>query len=240
MLLIESLFGIVSIQPMEIGEKKGFHGNTALSFETKRGNTTKDNYKASAKLSYDEGGNYVAWSEVAAEYGSTNLIEDTNKVYFHSRYIHAVTKKAVRAEAFFQVQEDKFRLINNRTLFGGGTRFKIFEIFKDAKGYFGIGGFYEYLAYSDSSPVENNIRINSYFTYSMNFSKSSNFTYSFLIQPKIDDMHDYVDSHRASLEILIYKQLYLNFQVAYENDTKPVENVKNYDFSQTTAFMYKF
>ncbi|MBN2816140.1 MAG: DUF481 domain-containing protein [Campylobacterales bacterium] len=238
--VFESLFGIVSVKPMEIGEQKGTHGNVGLSFETKRGNTIRDNYKASAKLSYDHGEDYLSWAEISGEYGATAYNEDTNKLYAHLRYIRAITKESVRGEAFFQIQEDKFRLIQNRTLLGGGGRFKIFELFKDAKGYFGLGGFYEYMAYSDSSPVENNFRVNSYFTYTMKFNTTSNFTYSFLVQPKIDDFSDYVDSHRISLEIMVYKELYLNFQLTYENDTKPVPNVENYDFSQTTAFVYKF
>ena len=237
---VSYLFGVVTVAPMEIGDQKGLHGNSALSFETKRGNTTRDNYKASAKLFYDDAKEYVAWSEISIEYGATNFLEDTNKYYLHSRYIHAITKEAVRSEIFFQTQEDKFRLIQNRTLLGGGARFKIFEIFKDAQGYFGIGGFYEYMTYSNSSPVENNLRLNSYLTYTMKFQEDSTFTYSFLMQPKIDDFSDMIDSHRLSLEIPVYKKLYLNFQVIYEGDTKPVANVEIYDFSQTTSFMYKF
>ena len=37
------LFALVSIAPMEIGEKEGIHGNASFGFETKRGNTNIDN-----------------------------------------------------------------------------------------------------------------------------------------------------------------------------------------------------
>lgn len=239
-LFVASAFGAITVKPMEIGEREGLHGNTALSFDTKRGNTTRDSYKASAKVFYDEGKKYVAWSEVSFEYGATDFNKDTNKLYFHSRYIHAITKEVVRAEAFFQVQEDEFRRINNRTLLGGGSRFKIFEVFKDAQGYFGLGGFYEHISYNGMVPKEDNFRLNAYFNYTMKFENDASLSYSFLLQPKINDFNDYVDLHNLSLEIVIYKELYLNLQLVYEHDAKPVAGVENYDFSQTTSFMYKF
>lgn len=239
-LVFESLFAIISVKPMEIGEQKGTHGNIALSFETKRGNTVRDNYKGALKVSYDTAQEYLIWGEVTGDYGATRYVEDTNKVYSHLRYIHKVTPEDIRAEAFVQTEDDSFRLIKNRSLLGTGLRFKIFELFGRGKGYLGIGGFYEYLTYSANYPDEHNARINSYFSYTTKFSKTSNFTYTFLLQPKFSDFDDYTDSHRISLEIAIYKELYLNFQLNYENDTSPLPTVENYDFTQTTAFKYKF
>lgn len=239
-LVFESLFAIISVKPMEIGEQKGVHGHVALSFETKRGNTVKDNYKAAVKVSYDTAKDYLVWGEVSGDYGATAYVEDTNKLYGHLRYIHTVTPKDVRAEAFLQMEDDSFRLIKNRSLIGSGLRFKLFELFGRGKGYFGLGGFYEYMKYSNEYPTEHNFRLNSYFSYTTSFSDTSSFTYTFLVQPKIDDVSDYTDSHRVSLEIAIYKELYLNFQLSYENDTKPAPGVENYDFTQTTAFKYRF
>lgn len=238
--LTHSLFALVSITPMEIGEKKGFHGNMALAFETKRGNTTKDNYKASAKISYDNNISYVVWSELSGEYGATNNQEDTNKQFWHLRYIHALTKRDIRTEYFGQIEENKFKLISNRTVGGAGFRFKIFEIFKNGKGYLGVGGLYENINYSTDVAKEDNIRFNSYFVYTTVFGDDAKFTYSIFYQPKVDEMSDYVQSNQLLLELQIYKELYLKFQLAYDYDSKPIRGVQNYDFTQTTSFGFRF
>ena len=240
-ILPQYLFALISISPMEIGEEEGLHGNVVLGVETKRGNTTKDNYKGALKLSYDNNTTYVIWSEVSTEYGKSNDTEDTNKQYMHTRYIHALTKEDIRTEIFGQLEEDKFKLIESRRLLGAGFRFKIFEIFKDAKAYIGLGGFYESIAYTSSTdPKEENTRLNSYFAYTAKFAKDSKLTYSFFYQPKFTDYKDYVQSHKLQLELHVYKLLFLNFQAAYDADTNPAVGIKNYDFTQTTSFVFKF
>lgn len=234
------LFALVSIAPMEIGEKEGIHGNASFGFETKRGNTNKDNYKGSAKVSYDNNIDYVTWGEVSAEYGEANHVQDTNKQYLHLRYIHAITKKGIRYELFGQLEENKFKRIKNRTLLGGGLRFKIFEIFKDGRGYLGLGTFYEDISYLSNDPHENNIRLNTYFAYTAKFGIDSRITYTLYYQPKIEDVSDHIYSQKLQLQLFIYEQLFLNFQIAYDTDTQPAIGVEKYDFTQTTSFMYKF
>lgn len=236
----QCLYALVSIAPMEIGESTGVHGNVALAFETKRGNTDKDNYKGSAKVSYDNNVSYVTWGEISAEYGQSNQVEDTNKQYMHLRYIRATSKKDMRYEVFVQMEEDKFKLIKNRTLTGVGLRFKIFEIFKDGRGYIGLGTFYEDISYVGKDPHESNVRLNAYFAYTAKFGEDSRVTYTIYYQPKIDEVSDNVRAQKLQLELHVYKQLFLNFQVAYDTDSEPPIGVEDYDFTQTTSFVYKF
>lgn len=233
-------FALTSIAPVEIGENKGLHGKVTASFETKRGNTHKDNYKASAKVTYDNNVSYVTWAELSGEYGESNDVKDTDKKYLHLRYIHALTKDYLRGELFGQIGEDKFRSITNRSLIGAGIRYKVFEIFKDAKAYIGFGGFYETIDYTTSDPHERNARLNTYFAYKMKLSKKSNLAYSFYFQPKADYFDDYITSHDIQLELNIYTQLYLNFQLSYFYDSRPPLDVEEYDLTQVTSFIYKF
>lgn len=239
-ILNQYLLAIVSKAPVEIGDKAGLHANVALSFETKRGNTHKDNYKASIKVSYDDNSSFVTWSELSGEYGEVNEVQDTNKLYLHLRHIHAITKEDIRSELFGQIEEDRFKLIKNRSLAGMGVRFKIFEIFKDARGYLGLGGFYEKVNYTTLDAQETNIRLNSYFAYTTVFGDDSELTYSLYYQPKFDDFKDYAQSHKLQLQVHIYQALFLSFQVEYAFDSQPVAGVEDYDVTQTTSFIYKF
>lgn len=240
LLSTQYLFALISIAPMEIGEKAGFHGNVGLSFETKRGNTDKDNYKASTKISYDNNVSYVAWAEISGEYGEANGVEDTNKVYAHARYISAITDESIRYELFAQTEENRFKLIQNRRLGGIGLRFEIFEIFKGGRGYLGAGTFYEYVNYTSADPEESNVRLNTYFAYTAKLGGDSSITYTLFYQPKVEEFTDSTTAQKLEFQLHIYKQLFLNFQVAYDADTQPAIGVEEYDFTQTTSFVYKF
>ena len=239
-LTIHTLFALTSIAPVEIGKKPGIHGNMALSLETKKGNTNKENYKASAYIAYDNNISYVTWAEISGEYGKSNDVEDTNKLYLHLRYIHALTQEKIRYELFGQMEEDQFRLIKNRSLVGAGLRFRIFQLFSNGNGYLGLGGFGESIRYTSDEAQEENVRLNSYFAYTMTPTEESRLTYTLYFQPKLNDFTDYVNSHKIELELLIYKQLFLNFKVAYDIDTKPAIGVEESDFTQTTSFLWKF
>lgn len=239
----QTLLALVSIAPVEIGEDPGLHGKLGISLETKRGNTEKDNYKASFRASYDSNASYVTWAEFSGEYGESSQIEDTNKLYSHARYIHKVTEEVVRAEAFAQLQTDKFRLLKERAVGGVGARFRVFEVFKGGKGYAGVGGLYENIKYIDEefiNPDEQNLRVNSYLAYTINFNKNSSFSYTFYYQPKFEELSDYVHSHDAELKLHVYKELFLQLSVSYNLDSKPPIGVKKEDFTQETTFVFKF
>ncbi|OIP53483.1 MAG: hypothetical protein AUK54_08745 [Helicobacteraceae bacterium CG2_30_36_10] len=243
LLITQSLFALVSIVPVEIGEDPGLHGKIGISLETKRGNTEKDNYKASLRATYDSNASYVTWAEFSGEYGESSSVEDTNKLYSHLRYIHKVTEEVVRVEAFAQLQTDKFKLLKERALGGAGTRFKIFEVFKDAKGYFGIGGLYEHISYIQdayNNPNEDNIRFNNYLAYTIKFGEDSSFSYTFYYQPLYDNINDYVASHDVELKLHVYKELFLQLSVSYNLDSKPPIGVKREDFTQESTFVFNF
>lgn len=239
-LLTQNLFALVSIAPVEIGEKPGFNGEVALSLETKSGNTDKESYSASTKVTYDNNVSYVTWAEISGEYGESKGTKDTNKAYSHIRYIHTTYFEDLKAEAFAQLQSDEFRLIKSRTLGGAGVRYKLFTLFGKDKGYIGLGAFNESIRYSSHDPDENNVRLNTYFAYTMSINQNSKLSYTFYYQPKVDSFSDYVQSHEAQLKINIYKQLSLQLSVTYDFDSKPPMSVKKEDFTQKTALVFEF
>ena len=236
----QSLFAIVSITPIDIGEQVGVHGNIAGSLETKRGNTEKDSYKASTKIVYDNNSTGVTWGEINGEYGKTNNQTDTNNIYLHIRHIHALNAKTLRAEGFVQVQSDRFKQIRRRSLLGADLRYKL-EFLKNAKGYIAgglMGEKIDYISTVDSD--ENNIRVSSYLSYSIDLTKDAQLSALVYYQPKVDDFNDYINTNKVTLELKVYKELYLNFGISYDIDSKPPVGVKSNDFTQNTSFIYKF
>lgn len=240
LLLTQQLFALISIVPVEIGEEPGFHGKIATALETKRGNTDKDNYKLGIRFDYDNNESYHTWIEMSGEYGESNSVKDTNKLYLHLRHIHAISNKDICAESFIQAQDDEFKLIKRRLLLGGGMRLKLFELHKSGKGYFGLGALYEDIRYTSLDPKEDNFRMSSYLAYTTKLGDDSDLSYTVFYQPKISDFSNYVSSQKLALKVHIYKRLFLNFQLSYDVDSRPPLGVEESDFTQTTSFVFDF
>ncbi|MCK9453728.1 MAG: DUF481 domain-containing protein [Sulfurimonas sp.] len=236
------IFALVTIAPVEIGDKPGFSSTIEAALETKRGNSDTDDYKASARVTYDNNESYVAWLEVSGAYGEANNEENTNKLFSHARYIHAITEELLRGELFLQLQNDEFKEIKSRALSGIGARFKLHNIWQNSRGYLGLGAFYEDVAYNNPliNPSEQNIRANAYFAYSINLNKSASATYTLYYQPKVNDFSDNVQSHEIELKLDIYKNLLLKFSLSYDTDSEPPIGVRKYDLTQNTSFILNF
>jgi len=240
LLLAQSLLALVTIAPVEIGAKPGFSGKAAVTLETKRGNTDKQNYQTSLRVNYDNNSSHVTWAEISTEYGESNDQKDTDKAFAHLRHIRTTGVKDLRAEAFTQIQDDKFKLIKNRTLFGAGLRYKLFSLFGKDKGFVGLGVMNETINYTSQDPHENNQRMNSYIAYSSKFAQRSRVGLSFYYQPKLNEFADHVTSTNFELRLLVIDKLFLQFKVAYDTDSNPPMGVRKYDLTQNTSFLYEF
>jgi len=243
LLTLQQLHALVSIAPVEIAKDAGLSGNLEAGLETKRGNTHKDNYKTSMKITYDNNSSFVSWAEFSGEYGKANDIEDTKKLYSHLRFIHTLTDDVIRWELFYQIQKDKYKAINNRSVSGAGLRFNIFDSLAGGRGYLGLGGFYEYIRYIDPNlnSNEDNLRMNTYFAYSLKFNEQSTLAYTLYYQPNIEKFDDYVISNMFELKLNIFKELFLKFSITYAVDSVAPNGIESdYDFTQNTSFIYNF
>ena len=242
-IIIQELFGVISITPVDIGDKPGYSGSTEFGLMTKRGNTDKDGYTGALLINYDNNSTYVIWLALSAEYATANGTKDTNKQYSHLRYINTLYKKHLDSELFLQAQEDEFKALSKRRLAGVGLRTKLFDKLIGGKGYAGLGGFYEYIRHTDSNidPDEDNLRMNSYLAYKAKFNKDSKLALTAYYQPKFNDFSDYVIANKFELQIHIYLKIFLKFSIYYDYDSSPPNNVqKNYDLGQSTTFVYDF
>ena len=242
LLVSAQLYAIVVVKPREVGENPGLTGEVAGSFDTKRGNTETDNYSGAFELQYDSNASYLVWGAVTAAYGEASGIRNTNNVYAHVRYIENIRGQKLAEEVFAQIEEDEFKSIKDRLLFGGGLRAKLLRPKQGWGGLFlGAGAFLEYVGYSTGvDPAERNVRLSTYAAYSLSMENDSTFILDAYYQPKINDFGDYLTSVSATLEIRIYRQLYLGFITLYSHDSAPAVGVKEDDFSQKTLIKFKF
>ncbi len=246
-LLLHSLYGVVTITPVELGEDPGLSAKVGLSLATKKGNSDVESYKAAGRVTYDNNVSYVTWFQVAGEYGEANKEKNVQNLYAHLRYIHNITDRYHVWEAALQTQEDEFRLINRRRLVALGYRQRFFPASPELKAYVGIGAMYEYIDYLESddtalqNPSEHNGRISAYASLSYAFKKDTTLGFISYMQPKFDDFGDFVTLNELELRFNIVKELFLLFSLKYTYDAKPPLGIASkYDFSQNTSFVYKF
>ena len=241
------LYALVTIAPVESGDKPGFSGKVGLSLSTKKGNSEVESYKGDARVTYDNDASYVTWFQLSGEYGKANKQKNVENYYAHWRFIHNITDRYHVWEAALQTQEDKFRLIKHRRLAVLGYRQHIFPSLSGFKFFFGIGAMYENIKYLENSDptkqnkTENNGRLNSYASVSYKPKKDLKISLISYYQPLFDDFDDFVTVNKLGMKVKLYKALSLLFSLNYNYDSRPPIGIKSkYDFSQNTSFVYSF
>ena len=237
------LQALITITPVELGEKPGYSGKVGVSLSTKRGNSDTDAYKFASRLTYDDNRSYVTWLQIAGEYGKASGVKNVQKLYAHLRYIHNITDKYHVYELAAQTEEDEFRLIRHRRLVAAGYRHRFFQNDAKLKAFVGVGAIYENIRYTDpqTNPNENNARASTYASLSYMFKKDMSASVISYYQPKFSDTEDFVTVNTFELKLKIVDRLFLNFTLHYNYDSRPAIGVASkYDFSQDTAFIYQF
>jgi putative salt-induced outer membrane protein YdiY len=240
-LFLNSLFAVVTVAPVDIGQRPGISGQVNASFLTQRGNTESDTYSGGTKIQYDDNTSYVTWAEFSFNYAQASGVKNASDTYAHLRYIHKFNDvRNVNWETFAQSETNQFTNITERFLTGGGLRFNIHDD-EVGKIYLGTGVFYEHIDYATSAdPTENALRGNFYLAYKKVFSKDSTLSYTMYYQPRANDIHDYLLMHNLELQVNVYLKLYLSLKLQYLEDTRPAVGIKSEDFTQTTSLVYKF
>jgi len=230
---------IITVKPTVIGKNPGISGALEGSFQTKRGNTDKDEYSLGLKMQYDNNRTYTAFANIIGSYGEVSGVRNTNKTYAHMRFIHSLYGN-FNYELYLQSETNEFTSVDMRRLGGAGIRYHLAE---DKYGdlFFGIGLYYEDITYTTLvDPNEHNTRINSYIAYTLDISDTTKFAYVGYYQPKVDDMGDFITSNAIELKINIYEKLNLKLRMFYDYDGHPAVGREKTDFTQITSFSYDF
>ena len=237
-----SLLAIVNISPNEVGLRPGVAGYIQAAINNQRGNTEKDEYDFSSRLSYDNNRSYVTWIDFNYAYGEAQGVENENKAYAHYRFMHTMFDPDWNWELYAQNEGDDFRQIQRRLLGGAGVRWRFLQSEAFGRIYTGVGGYYEYLNYTDPQidPKEYNSRMSIYVAYTKKFGKDARVSLSSYYQPKVDDFQDYYTYTGASLLFYVYGAIYVRMAVNYASDSRPAIGVKGDDFQHTGSIGWKF
>ncbi len=237
---VVSCFAIVDIASIDFGEKsEGFSGSVYGSFQKKRGNTHKDEAEYGGRIQYDTN-KTITWLQGSVERDEVSGITTDDNAFLHLRHVHQIIDPAWAMEFYFQLKQDKFKNLRQRTLFGTGVRYKIVDSSLYGKLFFGASVMDEKVKYNEIDPDEHNYRMSSYFSYKLSFNKTFELSYLGYYQPEIDNGSDYRTSSIAEMTIHLTKVFDLSYLVEFDYDSVPPLGVATTDTRQRLSFVYRF
>ena len=233
-------YAIVSVAPVEPGEKSGLSGELDFAFKESSGNTARKDYSTGAKIQYDYTdrtdfmiGNYV-YAESEGE-----KVEDKN--FLHYRHLERVNEPFV-LEAYAQGERNAFINLNRRELVGAGGRYRFFGT-KTVKLYLGAGAYGSVEAYNPDSGdevEEYKNRTNIYLSYTQKESESFEATATVYYQPAWDDGEDYYLLANGDLKFYLTQKLQFKLSFGTKEDSEPFEGNKKTDSYYILGFGYSF
>ena len=157
---------IVNVEQAIIGKPtEGMHTSMDLLASGASGNTDTSSTTANF-LSIWQHGEQTEFLQIQYAYGRSSGQVNTDNAFAHLRHRTAVSRDWA-VEAFAQTGRNPFARLTQRTLFGGGMRWVMFEEENISAGYLGFGAFHEKEILTDtlgtSDPRESNLwRANTY------------------------------------------------------------------------------
>jgi len=240
------IFAIVDIVPVDFQDtSEGFSGSAFGSYELKRGNTDKNELDIGGRLQFDTD-ETITWIEGEMEKDKVRGIDTDDNAFVHLRHVHQLYTPSWAWEVFTQFKKDQFKNIQDRSLVGGGLRYKVFDIGDYNKMFFGLGMYDERVSYTPDpvtgkvDPSEINLRMNSYLSYRTKVNKVLDVSLLSYFQPKVNAMHDYMAATTAELIVHLTKVLDLSYTIEYDYDSRPPTEIKKEDIDQRLSFIYRF
>ena len=226
----------INIETIRKEKGEGFFGRSAFRVSGQSGNTNKFTGNVSSlniqRGSRDEVlmlGNFV--------YSETFGIKDTNNGQAHLRYVFN-SREVFAYELFSQIEFDKFKDLNDRTLFGATIRQRLFLDDEDSF-FVGYGGFYEMEHYTNNIH-RFRVRGNVYLSFVKRLFDRVSATAIAYYQPAYNRLGDFRVRFEGGMNVDLSKRLALEltYTIAHDNQL-PVDVVKT-DSTYLTGLAVKY
>lgn len=161
-----------------------------------------------------------------------------NSGFGHLRYNRKFSD-VVRGEVFTQIQYNSVTKIKSRFINGMGLRFKL-SPYETAKIYWGISAMYEYEEVTDPDILNQDIRLSSYFTFTLAPVKTISLRNTTYVQPKTADFKDYRLANNTFLNFGITKNLKFTTVFSFLYDSRPPVDVPTVNYQIQNGLNYTF
>ena len=234
-----NIYGQVNIEKYNrLKGDKGVSGNVALYLSSRTGNTDVQEIELDGRVNYKTSSFYT-FIIGQGEYGWNKGKEFSNNALLHARYIRDF-KGIVDPEIFGQINYNKSRLLNFRSLIGGGIRFPIIS---DSLSSLSLGTSYMYetekldLLESAKHPQKTNVsRWSSYINFSSNLSSNTRLSIIIYAQPDFEEFKDVRILSENLLSVKISRTFSLSLGFSLRYDSRPPDSVKDTDTNTKLGF----
>ena len=167
-------------------------------------------------------------------YGEQDGQTFRDRSFAHLRYTYRVLPWLV-PETFTQVQDDGFKLLQLRVLYGLGIRLRYIDT-ERVKVFQGTTPMYEYENLDGGRVVEHpatvsTVRWSNYMNVRLRISDTTYLINTVYVQPVVGDAGDYRVLDEASLGIKITKHVLLRVAFVLNYDSEPPDNVEGLDIA---------
>ena len=235
---------IVNVEQAIIGKpSEGIHTTVDLLASGASGNTEKSATKANL-LSLWQHGRHTEYLQMQYAYGKSNGKVDTDSAFAHLRHRTDISP-SWGVEIFAQTGRNPFARLAQRTLFGDGVRWVMFEQENKSAGYLGVGAFHEREILNSklgtTDPVSVSLwRANTYLVLKYRFNEQVRLYSTTYYQPAVKDTGDYRALEQASMLVRLAENLDLKLNLDVTFDSRPPQSVEKRDVLYSSGLEYSF
>ncbi|MBN1998263.1 DUF481 domain-containing protein [candidate division KSB1 bacterium] len=227
-----TVFAQVNTEKFRIdADSLGFSVRSNINFSIMMGNTDFQLAETATRFNYNWGKDYT-FLVANGGYGRNEGTRFFRQTIVHLRNVN-VLNHCIQLEEFLQYDTDDKRLLLQRTLVGGGFRFKIFKHDK-YKLRIGTAAFFEQEEYNLEKDARHKanvatIRSSSYLTFNFALKKDLSLLSITYLQPDVAHVKDLRVLTDNALNIKLGKTVDLVLTAHFRYDSKPPDNIERID-----------
>jgi len=214
--------------------KDGARFQLGVDFTFKEGNTEEIKIEPNFQIDYKHK-NFYTFLYLDGAYEESNYLTSDNNAKIHYRFVYNLTE-VFYPELFLQSEYDQFIALKERDLIGGGMRFLLMKYDPDQDSTmnfgisFGLGAMFEFEDInSDPDYFNQNVRLNSYFSFKWKPSEIFVCAATLYFQPKVNVWDDIKAYNESEFAIYINKYFAFTFDITWKYHNNPPPGVKEYD-----------
>ncbi|MCB0389663.1 MAG: DUF481 domain-containing protein [Bdellovibrionales bacterium] len=241
LLLPQLSHAIVNIESLRMqNSEEDFVLSFQISFNKKEGNSNEDKINLIGQTQR-RSLNTEHLALINYKFEESQSVRTEDQRLFHYRWGYFLSPK-LTLESYIQWQEDHFKHLNFRGLWGLGVRHKVLEQM-NLKFNVGYGLFRskeEYESNAKQTDIEWTTRVNTYFSTFLILMENVNLESILYFQPSINLIKDYRIHWLNQINFNVNQ--HLTWLISYEKnlDNQPPEGIKKTDHEYGTALKIKF
>lgn len=232
----------VNTESMRAFDVEGFRTTLGGDLLLESGNADLFEIGLSTRFDYRRGRHYTFLAG-RLRYGEEGGATFKNRSFGHLRYNYQITPWLV-GEAFTQLQQDGFKLLQLRVLVGSGPRFQYLNT--STIGVFqGTTLMYERENLDAGEvighPADQSVmRWSNYLNLRIRLTDQTSFIATVYVQPRLDAFGDFRVLHDASLAVALTGHLTLSTTLNLYYDSRPPDNVEGLDVELRNGLQVRF